>query len=358
MNGITRQSSFDRELYSREKMQFYPTNTEEVSKIAKLFDYGDKNICVLDPCVGDGKAVMELVSVNGEKRENVHVFAVELDKGRYDTFIRGNTQYCCSLNEDFLSIRCTNGAFTLLFANPPYGVSVDDRSKRIENEFMEKLSNYLAFGGYLVWVVPVGLIRDYEASRKLITRFFEVVDVYKFCEPEYSKFKQIAVILKRHPDSVIREESREILTNAYMNIDTLKTLDDVSEGVYPLRSTSPDEIKVFQGTKLDEPKALNALGSSPMYKHLEKRMAVQQYSFEAGRPPLDLNADQYFMMAAVGRSPVKELEGNIAQRGVTQEVCDVTYEDKGGKTYTIETKYSRSTITTIDDYGNIKRLLT
>ena len=349
------QSRFDRELRSRSKMAFYPTNPIEVKKIARMFDFGDDELTILEPCVGDAVAVEAFCETDdSKKRENVSIFAVELDEHRYDDYIKQNSNIDYSICGDFLSVECTKKSFSLVFCNPPYGKDMD--GGRLENEFLKKITRYIGQSGYLVWIVPVQLIRDFEISRKLISNRFKVLSMHKFCEPEYSKFHQVAMILT--PKSGL-DDSKVILAELdamVRDLDSIKTLDDVEDNIYKLASKRSEDIKIFRAKTLDEEAAIARLGESNLQKVLKEGLAVKEYGAIQYDPPLMPNSDQLFTMVAVGRAEIKQVGNGILQRGVVKEYEHVEVKGEKNNVKQVVTTFSKAMISIIEPTGNIIRL--
>ena len=112
-NDIFMQSTFSRSLHNEAKMGAYYTDTDHCVRLARLFDWPDEEVCVLEPSIGDGKAV-QAITQNAPKST---IFGVELNKSTFDQL---EQKFPYLLNEDFLhGVKISRKAFSFCFANPP-----------------------------------------------------------------------------------------------------------------------------------------------------------------------------------------------------------------------------------------------
>ena len=100
-------------LAAQAKTGYYPTPSSVVPLIKDfLIRSGKGNIKLLDPCAGEGTAMKEI----GETL-NAETYGTELDTERGRIAKESLTQ---CLITDYMVIRISNQAFSLLYLNPPY----------------------------------------------------------------------------------------------------------------------------------------------------------------------------------------------------------------------------------------------
>lgn len=109
------------------------------------------------------------------------------------------------------SVRLTNGAFSLLWLNPPY--DADDDKRRLEHAFLTSLSRALCPGGVLVFLIPQARLA---VSARYLAAHYTGFRVYRFPDPEFAAFHQMALVAVKKvqatpdPDSQTRLEAWSI----------------------------------------------------------------------------------------------------------------------------------------------------
>ena len=113
-------------LAANEKMGFYPTDSNTLSKIMTLFT-------ILDPCCGDG------IPLDVFKSLGCHTYGIELNEQRAKTSLsKGHTVLeANALYGVNRSYKWTG----LLFLNPPY--MANEKGFRSEVEFVRQYKNHI-----------------------------------------------------------------------------------------------------------------------------------------------------------------------------------------------------------------------
>ncbi|MBK8989615.1 MAG: hypothetical protein IPM39_26750 [Chloroflexi bacterium] len=112
-----------------------------------------------------------------------------------------------------MSLKSPRSGYNLLYLNPPYLRDDEEQGMggsngRAEYQFLWRTRPYLQPGGLLVYVVPRHILR----SRKLadyLTAYFQHVQVYRFPDGEYERFRQI-VLFGVHRQRPIAPEMAEV----------------------------------------------------------------------------------------------------------------------------------------------------
>ena len=152
-------------LAAQAKGGYYPTPERVVDLIADLihtptgYYYREReSLRILDPCCGAGDALQRLVE--GLSRPNspvsgtgqalsMETYGIELHRDRAE---EAEARLDHVLAADLFATSIANGAFGLLFLNPPY--DYDSEDKRTEHAFLTQTTRYLADDGLLVFIVP------------------------------------------------------------------------------------------------------------------------------------------------------------------------------------------------------------
>ena len=178
---------------------YYPTPPRVVEMIASLAQArtvtrGEHTLRILDPCCGGGDALAQLASaIERPDGALVETYGVELHAGRAK---EAEQRLDHALGTDLFQTAIANGAFGMLFLNPPYDADAGD-DRRTEQSFLRQTTRYLAVGGLLVFVVP---IRRLGESERYLASHYARLRVWNFPEPEREAFGQVVVTGTRKAD--------------------------------------------------------------------------------------------------------------------------------------------------------------
>ena len=252
MEQIIKQNTFSRTVFNDSKLGAYYTDPVHAAKIGRLFRLQGE-CCVLEPSFGNAEALKAFLSQceRADEAGSVHTFGVELNRETFEQYKQEIEFPVCA---DFIGgIRASNRAFTLCFANPPYGVGGDDGSTRLERLFIERIFQLMKTKGYLVLVVSLTTMNLDEFAKSLLARF-KPVAFYRFDDEEFAKYKQVVFIgQKRASIGLYRKEYEE-----WMSANPGAPLEDI-----PYIPKDPDtrmevpvslesEIELFTTKEFDE----------------------------------------------------------------------------------------------------------
>ena len=189
-------------LAAQAKGGYYPTPERVVDLIADLihtpsgYYYREReSLRILDPCCGAGDALKRLVE--GLSRPNalsMETFGIELHRDRAEEAERRLDHV---LAADLFATSIANGAFGLLFLNPPY--DYDSEDKRTEHAFLTQTTRYLADDGLLVFIVPRQRLA---VSARYLSTHYGRMRCWAFPDPERQVFDQVALFGFRKTDPV------------------------------------------------------------------------------------------------------------------------------------------------------------
>ena len=189
-------------LAAQAKGGFYPTPPGVVDLIAGLIrppaGYHQRNretLRILDPCCGAGEAVAQLAeSLDGPNTIPIETHGVELHRDRAE---EAEARLDRVLAADLFATSIANGAFGLLYLNPPYDFDSEDR--RTEHAFLTHCTRYLAEGGLLVFIVPRQRLN---ISARYLSTHYGRLRCWAFPQPEREVFDQVVLMAYRKPDPV------------------------------------------------------------------------------------------------------------------------------------------------------------
>ena len=189
-------------LAAQAKGGYYPTPERVVDLIADLihtpsgYYYREReSLRILDPCCGAGDALQRLVE--GLSRPNalsMETYGIELHRDRAE---EAEARLGHVLAADLFATSIANGAFGLLFLNPPY--DYDSEDKRTEHAFLTQTTRYLAEDGLLVFIVPRQRLA---VSARYLSTHYGRIQCWAFPDPERQVFDQVVLFGFRKTDPV------------------------------------------------------------------------------------------------------------------------------------------------------------
>ncbi len=181
-------------LAAQAKGGFYPTPPRVTDLIAELiqppaaYARNDETLRILDPCCGEGDALSRLAEGLGKPHAApVETFGVELHTERAE---EAKHRLDRVLGTDLFATSIANGAFGLLYLNPPYDWDSGEE-KRVEHAFLTHCTRYLAEDGLLVLVVPRQRLA---VSARYLASHFSRIDCWAFPQPEREAYDQVVLL--------------------------------------------------------------------------------------------------------------------------------------------------------------------
>ncbi len=168
---------------------FYPCPLEAVSMVGALLrpiDVTQTNI--LDPCAGEGEAILCLAHCLQLSRAQVS--AVELESSRA-AVLAGKVPHALA-GVDFLLVGCTPiQAFSMIWCNPPFDSEVGGGT-RAELSFVQKATPMLVRTGVMALVVPEGTL-FWQDLREHLMAWYDNLSVLPFPKG-VRKYKEVVVL--------------------------------------------------------------------------------------------------------------------------------------------------------------------
>lgn len=191
---------------------YYPCPVKVVRAIGALLRYDTGKlgrISVVDPCAGDGEAVVELAAAIDRttvRRSTANIYACEMEAGRATSLARRlhrdrRPERGRAVHSDAFRLRWEGGRrhdqqplrAGVVWLNPIY--AHDPMYGRTEERWLRHfLSLVHPEGGVLVFVIPITAI---SASAETIAQNFTGVTTFRFPDPHYDRFKQVVILAKR-----------------------------------------------------------------------------------------------------------------------------------------------------------------
>ena len=226
-------------LAAQAKGGFYPTPDRVVDMIADLIHtpsshyHGDsETLRILDPCCGAGEALSQLAErLDRPNAQPIETYGVELHRDRAEEAARRLHR---ALAADLFATSIANGAFGLLYLNPPY--DWDSADKRVEHAFLTHCTRYLADGGLLVFIVPRQRLA---VSARYLSTHYGRMRCWAFPNPEREVFDQVVLFGYRKTDPVPEAHAeKRVLEWAYGEPEPLRSYPTRSSALPPRRAAT------------------------------------------------------------------------------------------------------------------------
>lgn len=162
---------------------YYPTDEATLERVLNALDAShDQRVRILDPCAGEGMAILETAHRLGRERTDAYGIEYDLERARHMQRVVD-----LGIQSDLMDTVISPRSFGLLFFNPPYGDLVGETGgnkgyagkgrQRLEKLFYQRSVHLLQYGGVMVMIVP-GYVFDDELS-SWVAQHFDRVSVYR-----------------------------------------------------------------------------------------------------------------------------------------------------------------------------------
>lgn len=330
MNGYNpyELNSFSRTVANEQKMGAYYTDVIHCRSIARMFKWPAGEVCVLEPSIGDGSAVIAVTGA--EENPDVKIYGVELnDAVAAETAENPLITACVKADflEDFTARR---DAFSFCFANPPYLQQKDAYGhgvQRTEKAFLLKINDYLKKGAILVWVVPQSVFFEPGHVRAWI-KDYETYAVFKFRGAEFEKYHQVVAVARKRGFRAVQPDDVTKFAERWLEDGIPELPDDLEPQIAVLPSQS-EKIDMFTTKIFDSELASNwlkknGLGEALSAKYADGITESPYLPSRLGRPAIPLKKDSEYLLLTSGFTDGlvgSEEEGNVhLMRGVARVV--------------------------------------
>lgn len=276
----------------RLKLGYFPLPDSEARNIARMLSFPiDSEVSIFDPCAGTGKALQD-ITAHAEKCSR---YAVELDASRARVCKETGIS---TIHSDFASVTGM-GTFSAVYCNPPYDTdSASSTAKqRLEVAFLESVSEWLAPGRLLIFVIPQYAIR---ACALRLSLEYQDIGVFTLTDPASQIYKQVVIFAtrKRRLHEIDHRYLRHIESWASSTIVHESLEDAVARGAkaFVLKPAVP--VRIYSSAMpLDEIE--DVIGSSTAYKLIAPSL-VPPDDVHIKQPPTPLHAGHIGLLCTAG----------------------------------------------------------
>lgn len=300
--------------------------------------------CILDPCAGEGHALLQLAS-----GLNATAYGIELSEDRAALVRKRLPEGQSLAPADFLRTAISYRSFSFAFVNPPYDYATGGEG-RVENQFIERAVHMLADGGVLALVCPHDVADSYQTAE-----FFEE----HFCQISAMPFPED---VRKYGETVVlgckRKQPRTV-THAECPYDWLERRMD-NHVIY--RLPAGVRPKAFRKTEPTDMELARLVAKSPLRFHIERPASRVDY---CPRPPMSPGVGHRAMLLASGfvdglvcppNEPPHVIRGTATKDEYVASCNESEDEDGNVTTRTVISEKPRLVIRVLDAQGNITNL--
>ena len=306
-------------LAGAEKIGYYPTPEITLQQVANLLTVNNaSSVRLLDPCAGEGEALAFVQNhLRTTTAATIASYGVEIAHNRIPFAEQALDQV---LHSDWQDTAISHEAFGLLWLNPPYDTTIEEGKQRQEYLFLKGLYTRLQVGGVLVYIVPIGLLRQ-ESVCKLLAAHFHSISVRRLCDEEFSLFKQLVIVGIRKP----RVDPDPHMAD-YLHQFSMDNLPDVMEANAPARYTIPtidvpNHKLIFRKQVLTYQDVLRQAPSQGAYHNRQLQDWLTPNSDTAFRPVVPLKTGHVGSLISSGQMGVINLQ-TVAAKGRATKVIE------------------------------------
>ena len=264
------------------RLGYYPTDPAHVAYLKRALRFPEgKTVNLLDPCCGEGNALRQLGI-----GQNAVTYGAELDDSRAEAALEQLDHVAMG---SYYYARISRSAFHLLFLNPPYLQLYG--GARSEKRFLGESYDHLMMGGVLIYIIPY--YRLTEDVCRFLAAHFDRLMAYRFCEDEFRKFRQIAVLGVRKPRAENPRMAR-LLELASLSPDKLPALDRIPPDSY-LLPDAEKTVSLFQGARVNVRELAEQMRRMGSMLPKQSKLDGQEK-----RPPLPLTIGQIGLVGGSG----------------------------------------------------------
>jgi hypothetical protein len=270
----------------RLKLGYYPLPIEEARNIRTLLA-SSAPYAAIDPCAGDGTALMEVTKDSG-----AYLAGIELDADRAASSAQRGIEV---VHGSAFECRVAAETCSLLYLNPPYDSELGPHSnQRMELVFLEHCYRWVLTDGVLIFVIPSTALAP---CARLLAGQFDRISVLRLTHPESVQFHQV-VVFGRRKKAHARGEPRgaEVLIRTGTRPDEIPALNREVRERYAIPPSGPASIN-FVGLPLDLLE--DSLQRSTAMQNT-RGILVRKHQKMTGRPVTPLHKGHVGLLACSG----------------------------------------------------------
>jgi Uncharacterised methyltransferase family (DUF6094) len=241
------------------RLGYFPLPLDEARRIKACLRFPASPFSAIDPCIGDGAALLAITRETCARRYGVELDAYRAEQAAavVDEVVHG----------DCLEVHCPVESFGLALLNPPYDWTAGEvRSERTERVFLAHTYRWLKVGGILALVVPAAHVRE---CAEILASQFKAIRIFRLTDPDSVRYRQVVVFAARRSrrerdqlrdDDIVARRAQ--FANSGRSYEQLAPLGDVGAPMYDVPESAPAKLE-YRGLPLDDRRLAAAILSLP-----------------------------------------------------------------------------------------------
>jgi predicted RNA methylase len=323
---------------------FYPAPPDAVSYAATfLCPPVGHEFSILDPCAGEGAAILQLADMLGCSPEST--YAIELDDSRAEKLRTALPKSNILAPASFFGCRASLNRFSFIWLNPPFDSGYGGH--RMEDQFLLTATDWLMPGGVMALVCPEDVIGEYSDVRRHFARQYEKCQIVPF-PAKHRPFNEVIVF--GHKRTRLRADERLPSWESVQAPPGFKY--HIPSGPGP---------KTFVKAEPTESELQQLLARSPLRLHLTAPPATSLPS-----PPLALGIGHVALLLASGHldgivhpdgKPPHVVRGTSRKREYVAAVTETENADGSSTKKTTLAERIELVVRTVDLTGQIRTFM-
>jgi len=330
---------------SQIKGGYYAAPPAAVAAVLDRLQPPDRGEClVLDPCAGEGKALVQLAE--GLKAVP---YGIELSEDRTAKLRESLPAGQTLAPADFLRSAISYRSFSLVWCNPPYDYATGEEG-RVESQFLARAVHLLADDGVLALICPEDVANSYQTA-EFFEEHFDRISAMPFPEA-----------VRKYKETVILGCKRKQAAQVGYGRHAWDWLEKRMEARFDYKLPPGERPRQFRKLEPTDTELARLVAQSPLRFHIERPANMADYR---PRPPMSPGIGHRAMLLASGHidglicppnEPPHVIRGTAAKDTYVAS-CDTTEDDDGNVTSrTVISERPRLVIRVLDAEGTITNL--
>ncbi|SCC23939.1 Uncharacterized protein BCZB5J_02136 [Bacillus cereus] len=353
---------------------FYPTPLTEGKHLVQLLQMeSERAYACFDPCCGEGTILRSFADEMKQAGVQFHTYGVELDANRYG---KAKEQLDVVVRSSFESMMISHDYFPLIFLNPPYNTELrtdNEKSEKMEFNFLKCAHHYLAESGIMVYVIPYDRFARDDISY-FLAKNYEEIGLMRFGDEneEFDAFKQCVFIGRKLAATKNDTYFNDGFANFCENMSDLafvrKKVNTLAQMVNRKSWIIPElhhQKKIIFTSRVDYKSAYEGIGKSEGISSFKKRLnrgngySLQGEKTAAERAKMPIASGQLGLLLITGVADGLLGEGDTlhAVRGSENVYYEQSFEQLEKTTKEVVLQKRRAKFITATPKGEVKELV-
>ncbi|HFU7058056.1 TPA: DUF6094 domain-containing protein [Bacillus cereus] len=352
----------------------YPTPLTEGKHLVQLLQMeSERAYACFDPCCGEGTILRSFADEMKQAGVQFHTYSVELDAKRYG---KAKEQLDVVVRSSFESMMISHDYFPLIFLNPPYNTELrtdNEKSEKMEFNFLKRAHHYLAESGIMVYVIPYDRFARDDISY-FLAKNYEEIGLMRFGDEneEFDAFKQCVFIGRKRAATKNDTYFNDGFANFCENMSDLafvrKKVNTLAQMVNRKSWIIPElhhQKKIIFTSRVDYKSAYEGIGKSEGISSFKKRLnrgngySLQGEKTAAERAKMPIASGQLGLLLITGVADGLLGEGDTlhAVRGSENVYYEQSFEQLEKTTKEVVLQKRRAKFITATPKGEVKELV-